>query len=523
MRRAMLLECSAPHWLPVMKRLQVDGVATPIVWTAWHAMQAPISSAFPDCLFIDTIHSKRALGPNGAEWHRKGFDDVCAKIFEKEAFIVLDMMNRFDTSRDFHMVDRSTLFYQLLIYWRMMLDEHRPDIVIFPAPPHVVYDYIVLCLCRELGIRTIMMEEATIVPPHRINMPDYTIGDVDLAAAVSKVDAISPVAIKIADTLRGAYKDAKPSREVEAHARRDEAEAEGVSEFARRIEAVFNHEMRHEGLTSSENPKTVNASSLEKELGVPLRTSFEGPYANTRHLLQQHKSRQRTERFKGLYNELATPLHQIAGPFVYVPLAGQPERTSNPQAGIFANQLVMVNVLASNVPTGWRVVVKEHPNQFHPLFAVNMCRSEEYYLELASLDNVSIIRTDEDPFETIDRSAAVATTGGTSALEAVARGKPALLFGDAWYRDCPGVERIRSFADANDFFNRWPVSVLDGSIERFVQAVINSCPEGIGDYPPEGYVMDEDRNVENLAKSITDRLSIPARSTVGYALRKEFA
>lgn len=82
-----------------------------------------------------------------------------------EAQTVYDMMNRFDTSRDMNNVERSAIFIQMLLYWRGVLNEAEPDLVIFPAPPHVVYDYVVLALCRELGVQTLMFEEATIVPP----------------------------------------------------------------------------------------------------------------------------------------------------------------------------------------------------------------------------------------------------------------------------------------------------------------------------------------------------------------------
>lgn len=506
MSRMVLLECSAPHWIPVVQKLQGQG-ACPVLWTAWHRMRSDVAAAFPSCEFIDTIHAKRALGPDGGDWVRSSFDGVCAAVYERECALLFDMMNRFDTSRDFHHVDRSVLMYQLLMYWRDKLDKVRPDLVIFPAPPHVVYDYVVLSLCRELKIHTLMFEEATIVPPYRVEMTDYLIGDMKLEREVSQVTTISSQATDIADRLRGTYREAKPTREIEAHARRDEAERDGIEGLMRQIEVVFEIEQKHGGCYSEQNPKVVNVSSLEKEKDVPLRSSFDGRFANTRHLLQQVESRLRTSQYRQLYDALSIPLSDISGPFIYAPIAGQPERTSNPQAGIFANQLLMLNILSTSMPDGWRLVVKEHPNQFHPLFAVNMCRSEEYYLEMASLPNVSIVAPDADPFDLIDQCSIVATTGGTSALEAVARRKPALLFGDAWYRACPGITRIRSAEAARRFFESWPVSVPSAGIERFVEAVIRVCPEGIADYPPEGYPMDDGRNIENLVRSVGDALS----------------
>jgi hypothetical protein len=52
-----------------------------------------------------------------------------------------------------------------------------------------------------------------------------------------------------------------------------------------------------------------------------------------------------------------------------------------------------------------------------------------------------------DQFELIDNSIAIATTTGTVGFEALARGKPALIFGDVWYERCIGAWRIHNLND----------------------------------------------------------------------------
>ena len=123
--------------------------------------------------------------------------------------------------------------------------------------------------------------------------------------------------------------------------------------------------------------------------------------------------------------------------------------------------------------------------------------------------NSITITIDSDPFETIDKATMIATTGGTSALEAVARGKPALLFGDAWYRDCPGVHRIRSAGELAGWMARHGEHlVLDpAAFESYVESIRAGCFRGLGDYPPEGYPMDAEENHANLARVVENALA----------------
>ena len=180
-KRIVLIECSAPHWLDVVERMPSHG-AEVIYWTGWFRIAGEVRQKFPQVTFHDTVHAKIALGPDGMARPAGRFDDACAAVWSGEAATIYDMMNRFDHSRDQSFVERSTLLYDHLIYWAGVLGRLVPDLVVFSTPPHVVYDYVILALCRELGLKTLMFEEATIRPPYCLSMSDYREGS-RLAAA----------------------------------------------------------------------------------------------------------------------------------------------------------------------------------------------------------------------------------------------------------------------------------------------------------------------------------------------------
>lgn len=505
MKSVFFVEMSAPHWLEAAARLREGGVAVSL-WTGWFRIAGEVKARFPETAFHDTFLARIGLDPQARRPTNGPFDRACQDVWLTEAQIVYDMMNRFDYSRDQSFVERSTLFYEHLVYWRGILIKYEPDLVVFPAPPHVVYDYILLALCRATGVRTLMFEEATVYPPYSLAMRDYREGSAVLTSAASKHLAVSESTMDIIRKLRSDYQSAKPAREVLAQEDMKRAMEAGLAEQLRRAATVKSIDLAHKG-TYEVNEKIVNTSSAYKEKGKSLRSSFLGPFANSRymeHVVDNHKT---TDELRAFYHDHSTQLSSIDRPFVYVPLAGQPERTSNPQAGVFANQLLMVNAIAHSVPDGWRVAVKEHPNQFHPNFAVNMCRDLGYYESLLQTPNVVLLPTQTDPFSAIDKSDAVATTGGTSAVEAAVRNKPSMLFGDAWYRDCPGVFRVSALEDARRFFQQLPTVTVDEiDVARYLESIKEVCFHGIADYPPADYPMDPGRNVENLVGLVMSSL-----------------
>ena len=213
---------------------------------------------------------------------------------------------------------------------------------------------------------------------------------------------------------------------------------------------------------------------------------------------------QQADRRKAFYDSLTKPF-DASVPYIYVSFAGQPERTSNPQGGVFADQALVVQVLSDAVPEGWHVYVKEHPNQFNPSFLGHTCRNPEFYEDIAGLPNVSFVPIETVPFELMDRAKAVATVAGTSGWEAVNRGVPALIFGAAWYRDCEGVfytpthdtcaEALRTIDSGRGVDRR--------KVLLFAKAIEESAWEGLADPLPDSWTgLSNEENGRRLAQAV---------------------
>jgi hypothetical protein len=251
--------------------------------------------------------------------------------------------------------------------------------------------------------------------------------------------------------------------------------------------------------------KQVNTSALAKQRGVSLVGSFEGEMPN-KHYLEQRMDQIRLtrERYKDYQARSAKP--QLDERFIFLPLMFQPERTSCPQGGIFSNQAILVNLLSNLVTEGIWIYVKEHPTQLHPNMQSTQARSADFYKVLAGFKNVRLIDIDTDPFLLIDASVAIATIGGTAAVEAVARGKPALVFGHAYYNDCAGIYPVTSEADLRqalaEIAERPTVERAD--VETFFHAIETSLFVGNADANLSSFAIDD--NARNIAREIVRQL-----------------
>jgi hypothetical protein len=499
-KKLFLIECSAEQWLTVAKELSPS--VEIVLWTAWFRLENDIKTRFPETLFCDTIKCKKGLDELGIFSLNAQFDEVCESIWREEAQIVYDQMNRFDFSRDMNLVSRSNLFLTTLLNWKRKLLEFQPDLVVFSTPPHVVYDYIILCLCRRLGIQTLMFEEFTISNNRSTYFNDYITRSIKEENPPDSL--ISKSVSQYIDKLQSCYQEAIPLREKLAQDQKNQFLARKFrNRFAKVLKILL------QNLISGSNG-TVNRDSLYKQSGMELSTSFRGRFASFNFALRQIIEERYQRKLEFTYTRLIQDIddNQNLGNYLYVALAGQPERTSNPQADIFTNQLLLLSVLSSALPPGWKILVKEHPNTFNPSFSSTMNRSLEFYEIASQIPGVFFVDTSTDVFTLVDNSAAVATVGGTVGIEAVCRKKPVLLFGNAWYQSCPGINRVSNLSEVREVLDNLTAfqTFSPKDVHAYLSATLANGFEGIADVPNWDFVVTEPTNSMNIAKVILSHL-----------------
>lgn len=131
-------------------------------------------------------------------------------------------------------------------------------------------------------------------------------------------------------------------------------------------------------------------------------------------------------------------------PFVYFPLHLQPEATTMPLGGIFADQLIAIETLARVIPPHWIIAVKENPKQRLKH------RNPEFYEKLRKLPRIRLVDKKTSTFDLISSSIAVATITGNVGWEALFAGKPVITFGEAFFKRAPGVIAVDKLASLEE-------------------------------------------------------------------------
>lgn len=129
---------------------------------------------------------------------------------------------------------------------------------------------------------------------------------------------------------------------------------------------------------------------------------------------------------------------------------------------IYDSQIYIIEMLASTLPEGWKLYVKEHPHQFkvfehHSMYffkQIPLYRDINYYNQLLKIDNVELLDDRISSSSLIDNIQypnvyALATINGTIAAECMYAGKSVLLFdvGSTIYENIPGLFKISNIGD----------------------------------------------------------------------------
>jgi hypothetical protein len=353
------------------------------------------------------------------------------------------------------------LYLNELRYWNHLLDTKHIDLVVMYHIPHQGYDYILYNLCKLKGIPVVHLDH--------LFMVDSIFAVEDWEDSVVEVrDALQH--------LREQYKD--PATPIP---------------LSRNYEYYFQYYRGKKLAPWYQAKQSIFAkqSFLLKWWRRALKVLRRNPRQFFSTLAsQQFWSRKiREHRTIRFYNRHVT-VPDLNKPFIYLALHCQPEASTLPEAGAFMDQELIAQLIATYLPAGVSLYVKEHPGQGERF------RSVEFYQSLLAIPAVSFIPKETDTYELIDRCIAVATATGTVGFEAIMRQKPVLMFGHFFTQYGPGSFSIRTAEDCRKaleqiFSRKESHTVRD--VRLFLKAVEQCATPypGPPDSPFEEHTQDE--------------------------------
>lgn len=116
----------------------------------------------------------------------------------------------------------------------------------------------------------------------------------------------------------------------------------------------------------------------------------------------------------------------------------QPERTTDPECGVFSHQLEAVRAFRKCLPSRIPLFLKEHPRQNMDWTDLRKThfRKKSDYEKLSEIPNTYFLHPKIHPSQALDGAMILASGTGSMVWEGALLGKPGILFGSSWHQAC---------------------------------------------------------------------------------------
>jgi hypothetical protein len=147
----------------------------------------------------------------------------------------------------------------------------------------------------------------------------------------------------------------------------------------------------------------------------------------------------------------------------------QPERTTDPECGVFSHQLEAVRTFRQCLPSRIPLFLKEHPRQIMDWTDLRRIhfRTKSDYEKLSKLPNTYFLHPKILPIQALDGAVILASGTGSMVWEGALLGKPGILFGSSWHEACEATPIFKNLPDCRM------------QIERLIQLSPNEIQEAV--------------------------------------------
>ncbi|MEQ8925374.1 MAG: hypothetical protein RLO81_06140 [Fulvivirga sp.] len=126
--------------------------------------------------------------------------------------------------------------------------------------------------------------------------------------------------------------------------------------------------------------------------------------------------------------------------YIFLPLHIQPESTPDTIATYLSNQFELARNISLSLPPNFELIIKEHPNNYG-------VRNIFQLLKYAQLPYTNFISPKTSSSIIIDHSEIVVTIGGNAAIEAILKGKKAIVLSNIHHSNLSGIYKARNYYD----------------------------------------------------------------------------
>ncbi len=457
MTRVFYAYCTKPDLPRRIAALRQELGWDPVAVVTSSINMPELTRTYPDIPVHDRVEFSHVVCPmrRGPLSARNLIAD--ANYIQPWASGILSTMERTALPDSFTLRERKRYLRKLVHEIGSLLDELKPDVVHFDETPHGTVYIVIYHLCKRRGIPTIwfvptgftgysLLEDTICDPPLLDHQAEGAIPDLFLQR-IEHLRKNEQFSHWYMDRQRESMQSTtQPTRTLKVW----------KLFLVNRWPLYARNLMRSVILTVESN------ISRRSWLDEPLEFADQYQFTPVNDRLSTNRDYERALDIRWQYKlDLAAAYARLTStdapldrPYVFFPLHFQPERTTNPEGGILADQFVAVASIHEALPDGWFLYVKGHPTQLNPdpAFASEKGRSVADYEDLTELENVRLIPMDVPSSTLIRNSLATVVITGTAGWEAAVNGVPGIHMSHTWYEGFPGTLYISTFDELYDFF-----------------------------------------------------------------------
>lgn len=399
--------------------------------------------------------------------------------------------------------DRSQLVLRHLLFWSKMFEEHKFDAIIAQNYGHVVFDSIIYRLAESRRIPFIFFNETR---PFLGSLYMYesleTFGDLSLGKTL--ITATSEKLIPNSENRLENMLSSVGQFDQVTHPTGEEIEVK---------KSKYDSSLRSALITSgSESGET---SLLKFAAWTAIFQKFRRLFSSPVRTLKQ--AGRTTVRVRGTRRSMKDELGSLTNgvlpeKFVFFPLQSQPNATTVVKGGIFVEQREAIAFVASNLPTDWKVVVKESPRQWRRLYP----RRPKYWTHISLIPNCHVVSHEIESEDLVKKAIALIEISYSSLiLKAIEIGKPTITLGRTHLIGLEGVIPVESAKDLRNALKEIKNGQLRGSssLVEFVTNTYSATIEGaLSSAPqakdPNDREIEANRTVHNVATVLEEWLRI---------------
>lgn len=478
--------CIEDPWLGVSIELKKRGLF-PKLWIGWNENNEKkiITGTHEFCEFIEIENAWKGIFIETFE--ENYLDKDILTNFSFFEMIGLKMMDRLDVFGSFSYNERVDFYRYLLNYWINYIKKNDIELVISPITPHRVFDYCLFVAAKILKVKFLSFKWTT---KYDLLLPVSDIFDFNLLKDEKTSDLDLDI-IEMCNKYRLDYDKSIP--------------LDIIDQNKNIKNSIFNKFLNNFSSFKKVKHLFKDSKSYLKEKNV---SYIDSNYKNYQIKYLNYKGRRFKENLKNEYLKYSTKPDLDKIKYIYFPLHYQPEETTVPSGGVFYDQILCLKMLCDTLPDDYRILVKEHSTQFHHNFEGERGRSKNFYKHLLNLKNVIIVDLSINSFKLIDKSICVATITGTVGIEAIARSKNVLVFGNAWYKYCEGAHIVNSKKSIKNALNNFN-AISDKSVENYFRKLIANGAFRAYHYKDNKIysIISKKASITNLTKSVLNFLN----------------